>query len=222
MINISGNIDEVYVSSTKIAEAYVGSQLVYSAGPPLPYDSKIEYLRNTASQCIVTDYVPTGANIKIQGKFTPISYSANYAPWFQAYTSENAEAYRIIRANNSNTAIYFTCGSKANVSGGHTISRNTTYVFELTKTSLTLNNVTQTLTPEDGTVNTGKFAIFGNANKSTFTRGRLYYLQVWDGSTLVFDFIPARVGTVGYLYDKVSGVLFGNSGTGSFTLGPDI
>lgn len=33
MININGNISEIYVGSTKIAEAYVGSELVYSAEP---------------------------------------------------------------------------------------------------------------------------------------------------------------------------------------------
>ena len=33
MINISGNINELYVGSTKIAEAYIGDELVYSAEP---------------------------------------------------------------------------------------------------------------------------------------------------------------------------------------------
>lgn len=41
MINIGGNIGEVYVDSTKIAEAYVGSQLVY-ASEILTADSYIQ------------------------------------------------------------------------------------------------------------------------------------------------------------------------------------
>lgn len=36
------------------------------------------------------------------------------------------------------------------------------------------------------------------------------------------NFVPVRVGQVGYMLDIVSGTLFGNQGTGSFTLGPDI
>jgi len=36
------------------------------------------------------------------------------------------------------------------------------------------------------------------------------------------DLIPVRVGQVGYMYDKISNKLFGNSGTGSFILGPDL
>ena len=188
----------------------------------LPYDSEIEFIQNTASSCIITDYVPTGSNIKIQGKFTPISYSANYAPWFSAYTSESANAYRIIRGNNSNTTIYFTCGSKASASGGHTISLNTNYVFELTRTGLALNGTSKTFTPTAGTANTGNLAIFSNSSKGSFTRGKLYYFKVWDVGTVIFDFIPVRVGTVGYLYDRVRGELFSNNGTGSFILGPDV
>lgn len=37
----------------------------------------------------------------------------------------------------------------------------------------------------------------------------------------VCDLISVRVGSVGYMYDRVTGRLFGNAGTGSFVLGPD-
>jgi len=39
---------------------------------------------------------------------------------------------------------------------------------------------------------------------------------------LILDYIPFRVGQVGYMYDKVSGTLFGNAGTGNFILGNDV
>ena len=34
--------------------------------------------------------------------------------------------------------------------------------------------------------------------------------------------IPVRKGNVGYMFDRVSGKLFGNKGTGAFVIGPDI
>ena len=52
-------------------------------------------------------------------------------------------------------------------------------------------------------------------------KARLYNFSISDNGTLVRDLIPVRVGNVGYMYDKVSGKLFGNAGTGSFILGPD-
>ena len=189
----------------------------------LPYDAEIEYIQNTGSSCIDTNYIPTGANIKIQGKFTPISYSGSYAAWFAAYSGENNESYRIIRYNTDNTKIYFTCGGKANGSGSKSIgSLNTIYEFELVRNSLTLNNSTQTYTPSNGETNTSKLILFSTESKSIFTRGKLYYFKVYDNNVIIMDLIPVRVGSVGYMYDKVSKQLFGNDGTGSFTLGPDV
>lgn len=188
-----------------------------------PYDAEISYIQNTSSACIVTNYIPTGPNIKIQGKFYLVSYSGAYSPWFSAYTSENADGYRIIRSNTDNGVILFTCGSQAGNNGNVSISGlNNTYEFELTRTQITINGTTSSFTPANGSANTGNFAIFSNGSKNTFARGRLYYLKVFDGNTAIFDFIPVRVGQVGCLYDKISGELFENNGTGSFTLGNDI
>lgn len=50
---------------------------------------------------------------------------------------------------------------------------------------------------------------------------KLHSAQVKNGNVLVSDLIPVRVGNVGYMYDRVSGQLFGNAGTGNFILGPD-
>lgn len=40
--------------------------------------------------------------------------------------------------------------------------------------------------------------------------------------TVYLDLIPVRVGQTGYMYDKVSKKLLGNSGTGNFILGNDV
>lgn len=60
-----------------------------------------------------------------------------------------------------------------------------------------------------------------NLTPDYYWTGRLYYLQISENGTFVRDLIPVRVGTVGYMYDRVSGQLFGNSGTGNFILGND-
>lgn len=59
----------------------------------------------------------------------------------------------------------------------------------------------------------------GNNNHSTNVKIKNFYIK--KGS-VELDLIPVRVGTVGYMYDRVSGQLFGNAGTGSFVLGPDV
>ena len=49
----------------------------------------------------------------------------------------------------------------------------------------------------------------------------LYSFSIEANSKAILDLIPVRVGDVGYMYDRVSGQLFGNQGTGDFIIGPD-
>ena len=51
-----------------------------------------------------------------------------------------------------------------------------------------------------------------------FFIGRIMSAKIKDASgNLLRDFIPVRKKDVGYMYDRVSGQLFGNQGTGGFT-----
>lgn len=52
--------------------------------------------------------------------------------------------------------------------------------------------------------------------------GRIYSAYVKQDGVLVRDFVPVRVDNVGYMYDKVSGQLFGNVGGSDFIIGNDI
>ena len=56
---------------------------------------------------------------------------------------------------------------------------------------------------------------------SYYFRGRFGYVKIYQNGILVRDYIPVRVGDVGCFYDRVSGQLFGNAGTGAFIIGPD-
>lgn len=67
-----------------------------------------------------------------------------------------------------------------------------------------------------------EWSIFASTNGSYPLSGKVYYLKIYQNDNLVRDFIPVRVGTTGYLYDRVSGQLFENSGSGSFTYGNDV
>ena len=55
---------------------------------------------------------------------------------------------------------------------------------------------------------------------------RLYYLKMSKDGSSVRDFIPVRFTnslgvSEGAMYDRVSGQLFRNAGTGAFVIGPD-
>lgn len=52
--------------------------------------------------------------------------------------------------------------------------------------------------------------------------GKMKNFYVKRNGAIVLHYDSVRVGNVGYMYDKVSGELFGNSGTSDFVLGPDV
>ena len=68
------------------------------------------------------------------------------------------------------------------------------------------------------------FACYQPGNLRFYLRQRKYSAKIYCNGVLVRDYIPVRVGTVGYLFDLVSGeyLPFGNKGTGAFIVGPDI
>ncbi len=65
------------------------------------------------------------------------------------------------------------------------------------------------------------FAFNNNGSPSCGT-SRIWSFSVTRNGALLLDMIPVRVGQVGYMYDKVSGQLYANSGSGDFILGNDI
>ncbi len=65
--------------------------------------------------------------------------------------------------------------------------------------------------------------LFGYSGEHVLYWGRIYYAKIWDNSTLVRNFIPAKRnsdGTLG-MYDTVTNTFFTNAGTGGdFIAGP--
>ena len=66
------------------------------------------------------------------------------------------------------------------------------------------------------------FATHNTNDEYASSSMRVYACKIWQNDVLVRDFIPVRKGQVGYMFDKVSGELFGNLGTGDFILGNDV
>lgn len=89
------------------------------------------------------------------------------------------------------------------------------------------SGVTNTFADEETPTNLCLFAIsYLSGSGMAFYEGSacvtVFGFKLYKSGALVRDYIPVRKGTVGYLYDRVSGALFGNAGTGDFVLGPDI
>jgi hypothetical protein len=82
---------------------------------------------------------------------------------------------------------------------------------------------TQTNLPTTDQVQTVTSWCFTSNNEYRTQESKIYEYWLTDQfGKRIIDLIPVRKGTTGYMYDKITGKLFGNAGTGTFTLGPDI
>ena len=179
------------------------------------YDAEIEYLENTGTQRIDTGIIPN-ASTKVQFQLMRLDSSGDSVI---GYIPDDLNDWRFFFY--SNKAYFDTYGGISGV-GKRIISStyytiNNVYSFEIGNyyiKDLGTGNTVASSTTYSGS-GTQNIILCDNI------KIRFYYVKIYDGTTLVRDFIPVRVGNVGYLYDKVSGELFGNAGTGDFVLGQD-
>ena len=182
-------------------------------GVPLPYDAEVEYQESTGTQWVNTGYTKSQCpyfSLDVQPLITNVD-SAMFGAYTDGYAVQQLRGrWRWYEHGWTLTDIPVDITRTTNI----TKNANGWFVDgEITKTSSTL----------DGSLT---LALFGRNNNGVSQASkhpiRVKRLSLFDNkSSLVADFIPVRVGTVGYLYDRVSGQLLGNSGTGAFVIGPD-
>lgn len=181
---------------------------------PLPYDAEIEYLEATGTQWISSDVIfKKGITVICEAQYTG-DYNKT----------------QILFGPGAGSSLW--CGNVDNKGWGICVSAKGDSSVK-TKVSmeygtgvykrLYLNDVLED-TLSDGKTSTNPIGIFNSYNGSYFSKAILWYIKFIDNTDndkLLFDAIPVRIGTTGYLYDKVSKSLLGNAGTGDFILGND-
>lgn len=180
----------------------------------------IEYLESTGTQYIDTEIYPNGAT-KIELDYAGV---------------QNQTFVIGSRINYNNSAFYFTNGGTQGTNYGQWflnygnsfqtpsyVNDNNRHVLSISNTIIFDNSTIATFTSGSFNCPYYMYAFASNmAGTVSYGKYKVYSCKIYNGNTLVRDFIPVRVGQVGYLYDKVSGQLFGNAGTGNFVLGPDL
>lgn len=178
----------------------------------LPYDSEVEYLESTGTQ-----WIDTGVAAPLTGTFSIIFESMETLPIptgeYKMYAGDPGESLSnrfLIYANQEATTYqtYYNRGSESGFSTTGKIQAQTDLAVSL------------------GYSGKPSIALFGQRTAqggiSRPAKMRLYSFAIKDSTgAFVRDFHPVRKNGVGYLFDKVSGQLFGNQGTGAFLYGQD-
>ena len=202
-------------------------------GAKLPYDAEVEYIESTGTQYIDTGVSGAEHNLVITAGVRINTFSA-YAGGFGNYVSEQTNCFRLILTQGNNGQAYANCGYVA--SSSHVIKNFTLGAWH----TVVLNGVddrcfcdgvefTKSTRFHQGVANASMIVVFtsGGAPVETWSK-QVSAFKVELNGVLVRDFIPVRVGSVGYLYDRANPTggplgngLYGNAGSGAFVVGSD-
>ena len=221
MLKLGTNgIGGMYIGSDSVAKAYIGSDLVYSSTPfVLPYDAEIEYLGSSGTQFIDTGIVPTATT----GVYSHINRTATGDKYAMGLRDTSGNTRWCAGNNGSWYLGYGSYYSSSGISGNEADIKlnwmnDKKFYTEFSGATKTYNLPTLNFTPQNNIRLFGSAGVTGSTYRFT---GTISFFKISDGSNVIMDLIPVRVGQVGYMYDKISRTLFGNDGTGSFTLGND-
>jgi len=205
-------------------------------GAKLPYDAEVEYLESTGTQYIQTNYVPS-----IFQPFKAVAAlmdfgDANLSTALGTAHSAGGGSYIPLMLYNGVPSIWLAneIGTAGGTSGQvRTITSRTVqasgypdyWAFQMYCDG---TYVKQSYQAKSNPIQwLGKVTIFAcsynNGSVARFSKSRFYSFSATDMETesTVIDLIPVRKDGVGYTYDRVSGTLLGNSGTGDIVVGPD-
>ena len=198
-------------------------------GKRLPYDAEVEYLESTGMQWIDTGVYAT-ENTRVKIAFS--DYTQSGAWLFGArrgfqnaalgiYTNANTAENRWLRAFGNFISSGFTFStvdlgvSTFDYDCGH-------FTGTREKVPITVKFTDTASAFDSSPYNIYLWTVNLAGTPGAISSAKIYATQIWQNGVLVRDFIPVRKGSTGYLYDRVSGKLFGNAGTGDFVLGPDV
>ena len=193
----------------------------------LPYDAEVTYLSSDGTAYIDTEIKTTSA-IKVETTFSVTSRpSDNYVVYGGRVALNNNSNLLMYYGNSGNQNFGWRYGNinKAMASGVWTGDFSASNVSD--EKTMVVNGTSMASNTASFTTSYNMYIFAMNNGGSvgnTFTNVlRIKTMKMYNGSTLVRDFIPVRKNGVGYLYDKVSGQLFGNAAaSGAFSYGNDV
>lgn len=186
-------------------------------GSSLPYDVEIEYL-GFQQNCSIDTGIKPSTNYKYYWRYLWTGITNWTYPFTNNGTNGSWFIFGGIESSNK-TQIHIKSSSNIN---GRVLYADTLYDGSFMRNGsnmeVVLNNTLMVALAYSDYQSGTNLCIKNTRNLTIQIYG---FKIVDDNSNTILDLIPVRVGTTGYLYDKISGQLFGNSGTGDFVLGPD-
>lgn len=224
MINLgTSKTGHINIGETAVKSVKSGDRIVFG------YDAEIEYLQSSGTQWIELGRKLNSSVDIIDIDFTLISQVSSTSGLFGARTAADNKNFSVIVASNNNIVLDMNNGdlSRYRLNSETTgYNKRCTVFMQNNLRNIYFNGIQAAYT----NISAQSFITDHNAElfrisdlQNNIPSIRLHSFK-WRqfGTGWIYDMIPVRVGQKGYMYDKISGELFGNAGTGDFILGHDV
>lgn len=193
----------------------------YGAGV-LPYDAEVEYLQSTGTQ-----YIDTGISLynrhilSIYYDYAPAEVNYNYN---NIWSTGTAVSLLFESWIDKTSHLFVRCWYMKKDLGTVAIGERLRILAEGDGSTFRTyrNGALITSSSMSGTANANVRTPVMLFRGNSWGKGKLYSVKITIENETVCDYIPVRIGNVGYMYDRVNRKLFGNAGTGTFVVGPDV
>lgn len=218
--------------ASPIRSATGSRQASFIYGEDKPYDAEVEYLESSLTELMFIDTgIVPDINCRIickyqrQGSATGDGIG-NYKGLFGGnYDGDvNHLCYGVYSHGPWNTRFDFHQklyhGNLVDYTVG--ITDKALQVLEMDSSTISVNGIVQTTSMTiSGIESKLPMRLFSGDDEYANWCKIWYFAIERDGVALIY-LIPVRKGNIGFMYDMVTGGLFGNQGNGQFIIGPDL
>lgn len=198
-----------------------------AAGAKKPYDAEIEYLESTGTQYINTGiYITPQDIINVDFRYSTTKPPDGLAMQNGVWVSGTGNPHVIFTLQSGRFCGYTDMYSAQYESLARGDTNRHRIKIDLLSGEYIFDGVVKFPAGIKKAASYPFYVYARNSNSGGeaqhFCVEEIYGFSVVRNNGKILDLIPVRKGNVGYMYDRVSGQLFGNAGTGAFVLGPDL
>lgn len=184
---------------------------------PVEYQ-QLEYIQTSGTQYIDTGYIPSSnTSIEMKASNNATTNTTLYcARGTSGYQDKTYTAFLI-----NGTSFRVDYYNSVQYENQMTAAKDTVYVYKQKKNVVYVDgNLVKTLNQTEFSSAYNMYLLAshrGGSEIGNIGNVKLYYCKIWDGETLVRDYIPVLdKDGVACLYDKVKGKYYYNQGSGTF------
>lgn len=181
---------------------------------------RVPYLRRVGAGYIDTGVDGANSNLRIIVRYAFRAFHTTYWKLLHAYVNESTNATRILISKNATVLANINSLASGSVTKSEMLYTNVIYTTEIYSTAsdicLVHDGVKSVKTRSEGTELSGvNIHIFSNLEDDVDIE--LYSVKIYNGDTLIRDYIPHYLNNEYGLYDLVNKQFYTNVGTGAFT-----